>query len=80
MADDRPFTYPDRPQVVRDADGNLSNPEGWSLVLVAPDAETIVAAWDDAGAFWQWEDTETIVKDLIDALAMTQQALTAVTQ
>lgn len=76
MTEQRTFTYPDRPVVVVNDDGSLTNPEGWETVLVASDRETVVAAWDEAGAFWQWEDTETIVTQLLEALVQTQQALT----
>jgi hypothetical protein len=67
------------PVPVRDDQGRLTNPPGWSQVILA-DAETVVCAWDDTGTFHQWWNTETLVSELIDALAMTQQALTEVTR
>lgn len=64
-----------RPAAVRAADGTLTNPDGWSMVLIGPDGETTVAAWDDDGTFHQWETTETIVQQLVNALALIQQAV-----
>lgn len=69
-----------RPQAVRADDDTLSNPEGWSMVLVAADRETVVAGWDDAGAFHQWETTESIVRQLMDALAQMQVVLEELTR
>lgn len=70
---------PPRPVVVIADDGTMTNPEGWSMVLVAADRETVVAAWDDDGTFWQWEDTESIIRQLMDALAQMQIALAVAT-
>lgn len=63
-----------RPEPVRHADGTMHNPDGWSMVLIASDGETVVAAWDDTGTFHQWEDTETIIKQLMTVVAEYQQA------
>lgn len=70
-------TLPPRPEVVRDSEGRMTNPEGWSLVLVGRDQQTVVAAWDDNDVFWQWESTESIVRQLVDALAELQMAWAA---
>lgn len=69
-----------RPAPVTDDEGLLTNPEGWTMVLIAADRETVVAGWAADGTFHQWETTETIVQQLVDALAALQQVLAEVTQ
>jgi hypothetical protein len=63
-----------RPSAVVADDGTLTNPEGWSMVLVADDKETVWAGWTEAGEFHQWETTEVIVKQLITVLEQYQTA------
>ena len=71
-----PLSSLPRPEVVVQGDGSLTNPDGWAKVQVSADGETVVAAWtdDDAQTFHQWEPTEAIVKQLMNALAAYQQA------
>lgn len=64
-----------RPEAVVAEDGTLTNPEGWSMVLIADDRETVVAAWDMDQAFHQWEPTEKIVQMLMGALSQMQTVL-----
>jgi hypothetical protein len=65
-----------RPAAVVADDGTMSNPEGWSMILVADDRVTVVAAWDEDQVFHQWETTEKIVQMLMGALSQMQEVLT----